>query len=127
MPVWLLRLIPYGAAAIALAGAVWWIDSSAVDRTKAEQAAIEKRLGEQIAVAVSDIDKNNAIRLTGIRNVDRTILQPTITREIASDPRYSSSDCSLTPGMFDALNRARALAGVAGTDRGTVPTAPAAD
>lgn len=121
MPAFLLRLLPYGVAALALVGAVLYIDHQGYVRAQTEQAVLERKISDKIGEAVVAIDAQTQARLSGIRSTDRTVLQPIITKELASAPRYSDPACALTPGVFDALQRARALSASSGGDSGAVP------
>jgi hypothetical protein len=127
VPALLARFIPHIAAALAIVGAVWWINDAGYERAQADQAALEKRLTARIDATVADIDRVTADRLGGIDAADRTIIQPLLTREIAGAPRYSDPDCALTPGVFDALNRAIALSATVGANGQPVPAAASAD
>lgn len=126
MPTWLLRLLPHIGIALAVLAGVAYIDHRGYQRAQDDQAALERKITDKINDAVAEIDRKTAASLANIDTADRTIIQPTITREIASDPRYSDPACSLSGGVFDALNKARGLSGAAGASGGPVPASPAA-
>lgn len=125
MPIWLIRLLPYGAAALALIAAVWYIDHRGFKR--AEHQAEEREKDRQLQLAATAIlinkaldntqgqmqeivnssDRSLADTLRGIDMVNRTIIQPTLVKEIASDPRFTDPAVGITRGMFDSINAAR--------------------
>lgn len=123
MPAWLIRYLPHIVVALAIIAAVVWIDQRGYERAQADQAAQERRVTAAITKAVDDIDAKTAARLASIDTTQRTIVQPTITREIASDPRFSDPAAGITPDMLRAINRARAASGSASASEGAVPTA----
>lgn len=124
MPAWLLRFLPHALAVVAILGAMWWLDDRGYQRAKADQAALELRLAEKIADSVMAIDQASAARLAALDTAQRTIVQPIITKEIASDPRFSDPSAGVTGGMRDAINRARAASAAPGANSQPVPAAP---
>lgn len=119
----LARFWPHLAVALAVIGVLFWVDDRGYQRAKADQAALEQRISERVSDAVAEIDRRNAARFAEIDSADRTVIQPIITREIASDPRFSDPAAGITDGMRDALNRARALSSAPGADSRAVPGA----
>jgi hypothetical protein len=133
MPVWLLKLLPYGVASLALGGAVWYIDHQGYKRAQSyydlaqaredlrartEQLAMERKvndLGNQLKAIVSQHDEALLGRLTNIDSVEKTIIQPTLTKEIYRDPRFTNPDLGISDGMRLELNRARSLSWPDGT------------
>lgn len=125
MPIWLLRMLPYGAAALALIAAVWYIDHRGFKR--AEHQAEEREKDRQLQLAATAILINKALdntqgRMQEIANssdrsladtirridgVSQTIIQPTLVKEIASDSRFTNPDVGITRGMLDSINAAR--------------------
>lgn len=125
MPVWLIKLLPYGAAALALGGAVWYLDHRGYER--AEREAIQREtelklqnatfailLGQQTRdqeqamqniVNESDAHLGDVLQALNIEN--KTVVQPTLIKEIASDPRFTDPALGITDGMFRAINTAR--------------------
>lgn len=145
MPVWLTwklfwKVAPYVGAVLALGAAVWYIDHRGFKRAEAEAAAREnaERLQEQRLVILiktmtseserrmqSFVDTQNtqlAQALGQIETTSRTVVQPTLVREIANDSRFSDADRGITDGMLGAINTSRALsqcpnpAGTVGVD-----------
>ncbi len=109
---------PHLAVIAALAAIIWWIDDKAADRTRREMRAaaaeaaaglhVQMRQSEQrVAAAINGIDLTVAAQVRAIE-ATRTIIQPTITREIFLDPRLSDPDAGISGGLLDALNSARA-------------------
>lgn len=128
IPQILLRLLPYGLAALALLGAVLWIDHQGYSRAKhdAERqnlvtALIVKKLvdksEQRMIEAVSRADTSAGDTIRQIETVNRTIIQPTITREIQNAPRLSDPALGITDVLRLAINQVLAL--------GPDPTDPA--
>jgi hypothetical protein len=118
MPVWLLRFLPHIGIALALGFAIWWIYDSGADaaEAKAERreltqailiARMEKRLSSQITEGLANIDSNAAARLSSIDVTEKTVVMPTIQREIVREKRLSDPSAGLTPSLLDAINKAR--------------------
>lgn len=127
MPLWLIRLLPYGAAAVALAGAVWFIDHRGYQRAEDEAKAREKERQLQAAqfelivqsyvhdsenrmiLAMTSRDGDLVKTLQSMRELNRTVIQPTLVKEIQSEARFSDPALGITDGMLRELNRARLL------------------
>lgn len=134
----LARFAPHLAVIAAIAGIIWWIDDRAADRTRGEIAAAnaatairmqsELRQSEQrIANAVHTITGNVASQIARI-DTSRTIIQPTITREIALDPRYTDPAAGLSDGLLKAINDARSSFSCTATAHGGIEcTLPATE
>ena len=144
---WLLKLLPYGAAALALGFAVWFIDHRGYERAEAQNKAIEQKLDLQ--AAKTDLTLNGEVedvqntlttgmnklggdlgnRIDNIETTNKTIIQPTITKEIAGAPILTSTTCALPDGLWGSINQARRLSqapdpAIAGsTDSQGVPAA----
>lgn len=137
MPTWLLRILPYVGFAIALGLAVWYIDHRGYERAETEaerdrlaeasmRAEVEKLLSEQVRdleqslnMQLAESDLRLSERVGKIDTVNRTIIQPTLEKEIRSEIRFSDPSSGITDGMRGAINQARALSGgscPAGTD-----------
>lgn len=148
MPTWLLRILPYVGFALALGLAVWYIDHRGYERAQAEaerdkleesltRAEAEQLLAQQIRVweekldeKLAESDARLAQRIGQIETVNRTIIQPTLEREIRSETRFSDPALGITDGMLRVLNQARALSGgscPAGTDPATCSSLPASE
>lgn len=150
MPVWLTwkvfwKVAPYIGAALALLGAVWYIDHRGFKRAEAEATARENaaRLQEQrLVILIKTLTNESEQRmqtffnnqntqlvqaLGQIETTSRTVVQPTLVREINNDPRFSDPDRGITDGMLGAINTARSLsqcpnpAGTVGNDCFTLP------
>lgn len=120
------RFWPHLLAATAIISAILYLEHRGYERARADQAALEARIGARIALAVEDIDKRTAERIAGIDTTQRTVVQPVITREIMSAPRLSDPAAGITDELRGALNRARAASAPAGAGGEPVPAAPAA-
>lgn len=159
MPVWLTwklfwKVAPYVGAVLALGAAVWYIDHRGFKRAEAEATAREnaERLQEQrLVILIKTLTSESERRmqtffdnqntqlvqaLGQIETTSRTVVQPTLVREIANDSRFSDADRGITDGMLGALNTSRSLsqcanpAGTVGNDCFTLPSslpAPGSD
>jgi hypothetical protein len=119
---WWLRALPYLAVILAVAGAAAWIDhrgyQRADDAAKLEKAQADSRAREiankitgAITDAVATVDKNTAATLSRIDVTNRTIIQPTIRKEIEREIRFRDPDAGISDGLFNAINTARNLSG----------------
>lgn len=137
MPGWLLRLLPQAGIALAVICTLWWADHAGyrramtdrdlhdarmLDRIRTELRASERRLGLSIQGAEAPYQRQRvALGRAG------AMLQPTILKEIADAPRLSDPAAGLSPGLLDALNRARASGACATLSPGRIDCAlPAA-
>lgn len=125
LPVWAIKALPYVAAAAALGGAVWYIDHRGYERAedqaeladakrKVDLAAVaillrdqtrEQEVSMQDIVNTSDASLGDVLR--SLETEQRTIIQPTLIKEIASDPRFTDPSAGITDGMLRGLNTAR--------------------
>lgn len=126
---WGLRLLPYISAAAALGLAVWYLEHQGYERAKhetelrdAKDALARKELKDYIdqktrdlSTALQDrltqVDASVAKRLNDLNVEEKTIVQPTLIKEIASDPRFSDPNLGITDGMRNAINTARSASG----------------
>lgn len=104
------------AIAAGLAFAVWKIDQNGYERAERHAAEREARIVEEvrqmekrIAEQISEIDSDLAAQTSTIDATERTIIVPTLTKEIARDPRFSDPAAGITDSVRNELNRARAL------------------
>lgn len=111
-------LLPHIAIAAAILFAIWRIDQNGYNRAKdqAEKAELERknmelRLNAKIETAIGEgLDQIETTARTAISEIDvteRTVVMPTITKEIRSDPRYTDPAAGISDGLLDSLNRAR--------------------
>jgi hypothetical protein len=125
MPLWLIKALPYIGAVLLVGLAVWYIDHKgyqrAEEKAKLEQAENDKfRLEvkgyinqrvKDVEVGLQSIvsknDENLHRRLSELDTENKTIVQPTLIREINNDPRFSNPDLGITDGMLKAINQAR--------------------
>jgi len=137
MPAWLLRFLPQVGVALAVVGAIWWIDHDAYRRAMADREARDARMLEEMRSALrqSELRLSGSIDgITGIYARQRealaradAMLHPIIIKEAIDAPRLSNPAAGLTPGLLDALNRARAAGACAAADAGHIECAlPAA-
>lgn len=130
MPPGLLRLLPHIGIALALAAALWWIDHRGYSRAMADRDARDARLLGQLHAALRDSEQRLAASMAGIEgdyeaarlSVSRTgaALQPIIIEEAAHDPRLSDPALGLSPGLLDAVNRARGAGACAAAPAGRI-------
>lgn len=117
MPAIILRLLPYIAGVGLILAAIWYLDHRGYQRAQkdaefermATAIMIGKYVGKleaEIRETISGIDRNLAARIDNIDLVQRTIIQPTIEREIRNDPRFSDNSLGITDVMRRAINRA---------------------
>lgn len=125
MPVWLIRLLPYAAAALALIAAVWYIDHRGYKRAEAEATARDtqrkldlqefntmlaeqaRRLEGSMQAAINQSDARLVQQLHSLEVTNRTIIQPTLTKEIQREVRFTDPAAGITDIMRQELNRAR--------------------
>ena len=127
---------------IAIGLAVVAIDQRGFNRAEAEAKARENERALIIAGVVAAIDGELDQRLVKIRNelagelatIDKegtTVVQPIIRNELARDPRLADPGSCLSPGLLEAVNRARGYPAGAGVgqagsgNQGAVPGSPA--
>lgn len=119
------KLLPYGAAVVALLLAVWYIDHRGYKRAEQQnlyEAALEAKtradmkseLIEQVGNVqtgltntVNEIDGRVGARLGKLNIEERTIVQPTIMKEIRNAPRLTDPAAGITDGLRGAINTAR--------------------
>lgn len=114
----LLRMLPYIGAVLALAGAILWIDHYGYRRAMAERDVRDAKLLGQLRSELRGSEQRLATSIAGIegdyeavrQSLSRTgaTLPPIILKETARDPRLSDPALGLSPGLLDAINRARA-------------------
>lgn len=125
MPIWALKALPYVGAVVLVGGAVWYIDHRGYERAEEyakteklrdEKARLEQRseLVEQVGNVqaglqdtVIQIDSRVGARLGRLDVEERTIVQPTIVKEIQREKRLSDPAAGITDGLRDAINTAR--------------------
>lgn len=106
------------AIALAILGGLWWVDHRGYSRGQADAEAarlerleqtreLVKAIDVKLDQRLSHIETNLAGQLAAIDTEERTIVTPTITREILSDPRLSSPACAVSDSLLRELNRAR--------------------
>lgn len=137
MPPALLRMLPYAAAVLALAAAILWTDHRGYHRAIADRDARDAKLLGQVRAELRGSEQRLATSIAGIEGDYETARQslsragatlpPIILKEAAHDPRLSDPALGLSPGLLDAINRARATgacaAGAAGRIDCTLPAA----
>lgn len=146
MPVWLTweaakgllgKLLPHLGVALAVIGALWFIDHRGYQRAMADRDARDKamlakihsdqnRSEQRIAVMidgfVSDYQRNHV----GIEAM-RADLHASAAQEIARETRLSNPAAGLTPGLLAKVNAARARGACAAAASGKLECAmPAA-
>lgn len=113
----LLPFLPYVAVVGFVLGGIWYIDHKGYQRAQKDAEfermvtaiLIDKYVSDletNLRDTISGIDRNLADRIANIDLINRTIIQPTIEKEIRNDPRFSDPNLGITSVMRDALNRA---------------------
>jgi len=136
MPLWIIKLLPYGAAVAALLFAVGYLDHKGYERAKQQDTAIQAKLDLQetkrdlqlngevedvqrtLTEGMNKIGEGLGNRIDSIEATNKTIIQPTIMKEIAGDAHLTSADCALPDGLWGSVNAARRLSAI--TDPGTL-------
>jgi hypothetical protein len=136
MPTWLLRLLPHIGIALAIVGAVWWIDHKGYQRAMADRDASNAKLLDQMRTELRKSEQGLASSIAGIASDYEAqrgalaragaTLQPIILKEAANDPRLSDPAAGLTAGVLDAVNRARAAGPCAARATGRIECAMSA-
>ena len=114
----LLLFLPYIAGVGLILGAIWYLDHKGYQRAQKDAEfermvtaiMIDRFVGDlekDLRETISGIDRNLAAKIDNIDLVQRTIIQPTIEKEIRNDPRFSDNSLGITDIMRDAINRAR--------------------
>lgn len=116
-----LRLLPHILGVSAILGALWWLDHRGYVRGQDDAARerlitaimltrsarqTEQLLGEQINAFGARYEEGRSVIQT-----TRTIIQPTVTKEIIREPRLSDPAAGLTDGLLHEVNRARSAVG----------------
>ncbi|MBO9574678.1 MAG: hypothetical protein J7494_02975 [Sphingobium sp.] len=137
MQSWLLRLLPQIGLALAVIGAVWWIDQKGYRRAMTDRDARDARMLDEMRSALRQSEQRLSgsiaeIASTYERQRDVIVragaaLQPIIMKESTDAPHLSDPAAGLTPGLLDTLNRARRAGACAAASSGGVECAlPAA-
>jgi plastocyanin domain-containing protein len=119
VPLWL-KLLPYGIGLAALAFAVWFLDHRGYQRAETERnlqeisftVMMDQRVREIEDSMQDKINKSDADlkeRVDGLELTNRTVIQPTLTKEIHSETRFTDPATGITDGMLVQLNAARGL------------------
>lgn len=127
IPVWAIKIAPYVGAVLLVGGAVWYIDHKGYQRAEQEAEAREtereliqsemslefaEMLREQesrMTTLVNEADQRLLTAFNNIDHTDKTIIQPTLVREIQRETRFSDPAAGISDGMRGAINTARSL------------------
>jgi hypothetical protein len=130
MPAWLTwklfwKVAPYVGAILLVGAAIAYIDHRGFKRAEAEATAREaerKRLLSEfnrmidwkvdgiersMQDSINQSDRKVVNALSGLDITNKTIIQPTLMKEIQSETRFTDPAAGLTVGMQESLNRAR--------------------
>lgn len=117
-----------GAVALVSAlGGLLWLGNHVLDNARedgklaertvwqAKERAADLERSKVEAELRSDMDArfNNLVTLAGRLSGTEAQINVKLPPMLAASPRYASTDCSLTPGVLEQLNNARALSGPA--------------
>ena len=126
-PLWLIKVAPYVGAVVLVGGAVWYIDHRGFSRAEAEADARATELElhrtqlkldlrgmvddseTRMSSRIEEGDARLAAQLGNIDQVNLTIIQPTLVKEIQNEVRLSDPSAGITDGVREALNTSRAL------------------
>jgi len=136
MPDILLRFLPHIAIVLAVLAGVAWIDHNAAARTRdqIESASIKienkvrsdlRQSEQRLAGGIGGVDKTVRDQVGSIGAVHTTIIQPTLTKELSRETRFSDPNVGISDGVREQVNRS--LATVSCTPRpdgGIVCTLP---
>lgn len=117
VPSWIYIALAIGAAAL-------WIDhrgyQRAVDDNKQRQleriidnGKVALEIDRALKTGLADLDRQTADKFNTIKEVERTIVQPIIERELTRDPALAAREC-LTPELLRAVNISRGYPGGTG-------------
>ncbi len=137
MPAWLLRVLPQTGMALALLGGVLWLRHDSYQAAMRDRDARDAKLLDAMRGDLRRSEQRLAIAIDGIGGDYQrqrealtragAALQPIILKEAARDPRLANPALGLTPGLLDAVNRARAAGACAPAAAGRIACAmPAA-
>lgn len=134
MPAILLRFLPHIAIVLAVLGGVAWIDHKGYQRAK-KDAEFERMVqAHQIQIAVNRIntktadtialaDLNATSTVREVQTFNRTVVQPTLIREIQNAPQLADPDRGITDGLLKLINSALDLGPDTATASGSVSIA----
>lgn len=125
MPVWFMRLLPHGLVVLAVIAGLWFVhhkgEQAANDRHNlAEAQAVARQikadkeaqdrvvaLERTMQTMVLSLDRQLGTRLRDLRQLETTVIQPTLTREIQRETRFTDPAAGISLGMLRSLNSAR--------------------
>lgn len=128
MPLWFMKFLPHGIVILLVGLGLWFVhhkgEEKANNRHALLQAQADKRQAEADRKAdararateqvmqglVRQVDANLGTRLRSLTQLETTVIQPTLTREIRSEKRFTDTSpaVGITNGMRSAINSARA-------------------
>jgi hypothetical protein len=133
MPLGLLRFLPQIGIALAIIGSVWWIDHRGYARAVADRDARDAALLDRMRSDLRQSEQRIALRIDEIADdyearraaLARTgaLLRPIVIGETEYAPRLADPSAGLTPGLLDAVNRARATGPCAAAATGLIACA----
>ncbi len=138
MPGWLRPFLPHIAAVAAILSVMWWLDHRGYSRAKEDMAAqaarIENRVRAELRAAETRLtdqmaanDRAVAGQIAAIDAVHRTVIQPTIMRELTREKRFTDPASGIPDSVRGEVNRAiAAVACTATADGGISCPLPAA-
>jgi hypothetical protein len=126
MPALLLRFLPHGLIVLAVLAGVAWIDhrgyqrakADAETRLKANAIAVAKLLRKseaRMAANMAATDADTAARVDRIETVNRTFIQPTLTKEFTREIRFSDPAAGINDILRATINTAIGLIPVSGS------------
>lgn len=109
--------LPHIAALAALLAAIWYLDHRGYERARRDAAAdaalMENKVRSQLrqterrlAGRIDAIDRGVADQIAGIDATHRTVIQPTIMKELSRETRYGDPAAGISDGLRTEVNRA---------------------
>jgi hypothetical protein len=117
LPAIVKRFLPHGLIVLAVLAGVWFLDhrgyqrakADAETRLKANAIIIEKALRKSEARMTANMaatDSATAARVEQIETINRTIIQPTLTKEFTREIRFTDPAAGISDELRAAINTA---------------------
>lgn len=112
-------LLPHIAALAAVVAVIMWLDHRGYRRARTEMAAASVRAEARIrtdlrqseqrtAERLAEVERAAVDRIAGLDQIHRTVIQPTVIRELSHETRYSDPASGISDGLRAEVNRALA-------------------
>lgn len=112
-------LLPHIAAVTAIVALFWWLDHRGYERARADMASDAARIENRLRIDLREserrlgdrmmaIDRDMSARIASLDQIHRTIIQPTLLKELTRETRYSDPASGISDGLRAEVNRALA-------------------